>query len=111
MPVEMKAPAILETELAINQKASLIGTIGTKVSGRISRHRFNRKGLKTCIQFSYKSKKDRGPCRLQIHPARSPTSIYKWCDVFIASEWRKKLEDEDYTCLHARKLPLPDSQN
>jgi len=23
----------------------------------------------------------------------------------------KKLEDKDYTCLHARKLPLPDSQN
>ena len=27
MPVAIKAPAILETELATNQKASLIGTI------------------------------------------------------------------------------------
>ena len=49
MPVAMKPPAILEMELATNQKASLIGTIlELKVSGaEISRRcRFNPQRLK-----------------------------------------------------------------
>ena len=33
MPVAMKAPAILEVVLATKKKASLIGTVGMKVSG------------------------------------------------------------------------------